>query len=497
MTDHGPTDATEKQLIQLQSTYQTLLACAGEGIYGLDKDGKTTFINEAGMKILGLRNEDVVDIPLHEFHHHSHADGSHYPRHECPIYKAIQDGEVHHVDNEVFWHTDGTAIPVEYTSTPIWQNGILNGAVVVFRDISQRKELEHQRELAFQEVKALKEQIELERDYLRDEINISSDFGEIIGKSRALVRTMAQVEAVAPTPANVLIHGESGVGKEMIARAIHRISPRKEKPMVKVNCASIPKDLFESEFFGHVRGAFTGAHKDRIGRISLANGGTLFLDEVGEIPMNLQSKLLRVLQEKEFERVGDDKTIRADVRIIAATNRDLQEETKLGRFREDLYYRLSVFPIEVPPLRERKDDITVLAAHLLAKSCREMGREMLGLSKQQLLTLDNHNWPGNIRELKNVIERAVILSKGNKLRLDLALQDVAATSEKKLSANKQPELLTESALRHLEKESMLKALTLSEGKISGPNGAAALIGIKPSTFTYRMKALNIKINKRE
>ncbi len=494
MNDLHPTDATQKQLIQLQSTYQTLLACAGEGIYGLDKDGKTTFINEAGMKILGLRNEDVVDIPLHEFHHHSHADGSHYPRHECPIYKAIQDGEIHHVDSEVFWHTDGTAIPVEYTSTPIWQNGILNGAVVVFRDISQRKELERQRQQAFDEIKSLKEQIELERDYLRDEINVSSDFGEIIGNSRALVRTLAQVEAVATTPANVLIHGESGVGKEMIARAIHRISPRKEKPLVKVNCASIPKELFESEFFGHVRGAYTGAHKDRIGRISLANGGTLFLDEVGEIPMALQSKLLRFLQEKEFERVGDDRTIRADVRIIAATNRDLQEEIKLGCFREDLYYRLSVFPIEVPPLRQRKDDIAMLAANLLTKSCREMGREMLGLSKQQLLTLESHNWPGNIRELKNVIERAVILSKGNKLRLDLALQNAAGLSEKKASAGKLPELLNETALRQLERESMLKALLLSDGKISGPNGAAALIGVKPSTFTYRMKALNIQNN---
>jgi len=228
---------------------------------------------------------------------------------------------------------------------------------------------------------------------------------------------------VACTPASVLIHGESGVGKEMIARAIHSTSERNDKPLVKVNCASIPKELFESEFFGHVRGAFTGAHKDRVGRISLANGGTLFLDEVGEIPLDLQSKLLRVLQEREFERVGDDRTIKADVRIIAATNRDLKNEVKLNRFREDLYYRLSVFPIEVPPLRSRQGDISLLAAHLLKKSCRELGREPLSLTNQQVATLENHHWPGNIRELKNVIERAVILSKGNMLRLDLALQD--------------------------------------------------------------------------
>ncbi|MCP5093637.1 MAG: PAS domain S-box protein, partial [Gammaproteobacteria bacterium] len=242
---------------------------------------------------LGWKPEEVIGKRSHDIHHHSHPDGSPYPHTECPIYAALRDSEVHRVDDEVFWHVDGSAVPVEYTSTPILQDGEIQGAVVVFRDISQRKEIERQRAAAFQEIKQLKEPLEQERDYLRDEIKTGSDYGEIIGASAALNRTMAQIDAVAPTPANVLILGESGVGKEMVARAIHDRSARTDKPLVKVNCASIPKELFESEFFGHVKGAFTGAHRDRIGRLQLANGGTVFLDEVGEIPLDLQGKLLR------------------------------------------------------------------------------------------------------------------------------------------------------------------------------------------------------------
>jgi PAS domain S-box-containing protein len=338
---------------RLQSLQQLILDAAGEGIYGIDKDGKTTFGNAAATEILGWRAEDIIGKPAHDVHHHSHADGSPYPREDCPIYAAIRDGKVHREQDEVFWHTNGQPVPVEYTSTPLWRDGKLDGAVVVFRDISARKAIEKERAEAFAQIRALKEQLELERDYLRDELDVTIHFGEIVGESSALQRTLSQIEAVAATPATVLVLGESGVGKEMIARAIHSNSTRADKALVKVNCASIPKDLFESEFFGHVRGAFTGAHADRVGRLQLASGGTLFLDEVGEIPLSLQGKLLRVLQERQFERVGDDKTLDADVRIIAATNRDLETEVREGRFREDLYYRLSVFPLTVPPLRER------------------------------------------------------------------------------------------------------------------------------------------------
>ena len=458
-----------------------------------------TFANQASTEILGWSVEECIGKSAHQVHHHSRADGTEYPQKDCPIYAAIKDGEVHRVDCEVFWHSDGRAIPVEYTSTPIRHNGELNGAVVVFRDISERLKMKQQREEAYHQISELKEQLLLERDYLRDEIKVTANFGEIIGNSPALKRTLEQVEAVAQTNANVLILGESGVGKEMIARAIHTNSPRVDRPLVKVNCASIPKELFESEFFGHVQGAFTGAHKDRVGRMQLADGGTLFLDEVGEIPLSLQSKLLRVLQEREFEKVGDDQTISTDVRVVAATNRDLEEEIKAGRFREDLYYRLSVFPIKVPPLRDRKEDVLPLTLYLLETICRSMGKEPLAISRQQGELLQSLPWLGNIRELRNVLERAVILSKGSRLRLDLALpnqtpsQPVESGQVGTSEAISSPaEFLTEAEFQQKEKQNLIAALEHAGWRVSGDGGAADLLGIKPSTLTYRMKALEIE-----
>jgi transcriptional regulator with GAF, ATPase, and Fis domain len=304
---------------------------------------------------------------------------------------------------------------------------------------------------------------------------------------------MAQIEAVAKTPVSVLILGESGVGKEMIARAIHTKSDRADKPLVKVNCASIPKELFESEFFGHVRGAFTGAHQDRVGRLQLANGGTLFLDEIGEIPISQQGKLLRALQEGEFERVGDDKTIKVDVRIVAATNRDLSEEMRAGRFREDLYYRLSVFPVKVPPLRDRLDDVGPLALHFIEDICRELGREPMLITQSQVSLLKRQPWPGNIRELKNVIERAVISTTGSRLRLDLALP-VATTTDTQSTDSALPELsefVTVDEFRLLEKANIAAALAHANWKVWGPGGAAELLGMSPSTLSYQMNALGI------
>jgi transcriptional regulator with GAF, ATPase, and Fis domain len=397
------------------------------------------------------------------------------------------------VDNEVFWREDGSCVPVEYTSTPIIEDDGICGAVVVFRDISARKEMERQREAHYLEIKSLKDQLEQERDYLRDEINVSANFGEIIGDSPALKRTFAQIEAVSVTSASVLVNGESGVGKEMIARAIHQRSPRADAPLVKVNCASIPGELFESEFFGHVKGAFTGAHKDRVGRLQLANGGTLFLDEVGEIPLEQQGKLLRALQEGEFERVGDEQTTRVDVRVVAATNRDLQTEISAGNFRQDLFYRLSVFPIDVPPLRQRSGDIVSLAMHFTRLICKELGKPSLLLAQPQADILLAHDWPGNVRELKNVIERAVILSPGDRLRLDLAMPAVKG-SQAPESASTIPvgDFLTEAGLREYEKENMRRALEASDWRISGPNGAAERLGVKPSTLTYRMTVFGIE-----
>lgn len=487
-------EAAIAELGQLTSAYQAILNSAGEGIYGLDSEGRITFGNQAATDILGWHSDGVVGKKGHVVHHHSHADGSNYPEEECPIYAVLKDGEIHRVDDEVFWRDDGTAVPVEYTSTPIIKDGKPDGAVVVFRDISKRKELEAQRLAAYEEVARLKEQLEQERDYLRDEVSITSHFGEIIGESQALKRTLAQVEAVAPTRANVVVLGESGVGKEMIARAIHSQSDRADKPLVKVNCASIPKDLFESEFFGHVKGAFTGAHRDRIGRLQLADGGTLFLDEVGEIPLSQQGKLLRALQEHEFERVGDGETISVDVRVVAATNRDLKEEVKAGRFREDLFYRLSVFPIEVPPLRERADDIAPLAMHFVSVICRDAGRDPLRITQQQLQTLNAHSWPGNIRELRNVIERAIIVSVGNRLRLDTSLPNASglpqSTTEE--SASAESEFVTDAEFRLMEKANIVAALRHANWRIWGEQGAAELLGLNPSTLKYRMKQLGVE-----
>jgi transcriptional regulator with GAF, ATPase, and Fis domain len=318
------------------------------------------------------------------------------------------------------------------------------------------------------------------------------NFGRIVGKSPALrqmLQMLSRVEAVAETPANVLILGESGVGKELVARAIHARSPRSGAPLVKVNCASIPKELFESEFFGHVKGAFTGARRDRVGRFQLADGGTIFLDEVGEIPMDLQGKLLRVLQESEFERVGDDITRSVDVRVIAATNRNIEELMVAGKFREDLFYRLSVFPIEVPPLRQRSEDVMQLAQHFLESMAP------LKLTQSQAASIRAYDWPGNVRELKNVIERAVILSKGNALRLDLSMpgtQPGTADSSGSHLHVAADQVLTDKQMRELQKRNIIAALQATDWKVSGKDGAAELLGVRPTTLYDRLKAFGIK-----
>jgi len=419
VTDVGELLQGMTELAELQRHHQLILDSAGEGVYGLDIEGRVTFGNSATEQILGWRPADMLGQPAHDVHHHSYADGSPYPREKCPIYAALRDGEVHRIESEVFWHTNGSPVPVEYTSTPIVHNGAVAGAVVVFRDISERRKAEAERAGAYAEVQKLTEQLELERDYLRDEIKVTVNFGEIIGESPALNRTLAQIEAVAATPVAVLVLGEYGVGKEMVARAIHSKSDRAEGPLVRVDCASIPKDLFESEFFGHVKGAFTGAIRDRVGRFQLADEGTLFLDEIAEIPLDVQGKLLRVLQEGEFERVGEAKTRRTDVRIIAATNRTLKEEVEGGRFRQDLYYRLNVVKLTLPPLMDRQNDIMLIADQVLDKTCKKLNKNGLTFTQQTRDVMQQYRWPGNIRELENAIERAVILSEGKSITPEL------------------------------------------------------------------------------
>jgi len=346
---------------------------------------------------------------------------------------------------------------------------------------------------AFDAIKRLKQKLELENSYLRQELFEVVSIGGIVGKSFQLQKVLNQVEMVAPTDATVLISGESGAGKELIAREIHQRSSRKNKPLIKVNCASIPKDLFASEFFGHTKGAFTGAIASREGRFLAADGGTLFLDEIGEIPLDLQSKLLRVLQEGEFERVGDDKTIKVNVRIVAATNRNLKQEVAAGRFREDLFFRLNVFPIYVPPLRERKADIAPLADHFLNRARKNMNRPQLKLTMGHIQKLENYDWPGNCRELQNIIERAAIVSLSDKLKLELPFSSKSKENESKDAAESNPnKILTENEMLEFERKNTLKALQYCSWKVYGEDGAAELLGIKPTTLNTRIKKMNLR-----
>ncbi|HWI57978.1 MAG TPA: sigma-54 dependent transcriptional regulator, partial [Bacillota bacterium] len=321
--------------------------------------------------------------------------------------------------------------------------------------------------------------------------------GDLLGQHVSIQRLLRQIDMVAPTDATVLILGESGTGKELVARELHRRSQRGERPLIRVNCASVPRELYESEFFGHVKGAFTGAIKDRAGRFEAADGGTLLLDEVGEIPLALQSKFLRVLQEKQYERVGEERTRTVDVRIIAATNRDLKKEVQEGRFREDLFYRLNVFPLGVPPLRERKDDIPLLTVHFLKQTAQRLHLPMPRFTEAHVQLLQSYDWPGNVRELQNAAERAFILAQNGLLHFDLPHARRELMSPPPVPATNghgasKPPILTEAELRELEKQNLLAALNQCDWKIHGKDGAAALLGVKPTTLNSRIQKLGLE-----
>jgi transcriptional regulator with GAF, ATPase, and Fis domain len=398
---------------------------------------------------------------------------------------------------------------LSFGGQPLLYKGEVLGVLAVFTRIRlMREELIWMRMIAdhaasaiantraFEEIERLKEQLELECSYLREEVHEARAFGNIVGRSSALANVLKQVDLVAPTDASVLISGESGTGKELVAREIHKQSLRHDRPLIKVNCASISRELYESEFFGHIKGAFTGALKDRAGRFEAADGGTLFLDEVGEIPLDLQSKLLRVLQEGQYERVGEEVTRQVDVRIIAATNRDLKREVEKRRFRQDLYYRLNVFPIEVAPLRSRKEDIPLLAEHFLELISQRTNRPMPRLTQGNLLKLQGYDWLGNVRELQNVLERAVITSRGGMLQLDLPQVPETESSMRQAEfttrADTVVEVVPEVEMKRREKENILAALDKSDWKIYGIEGAAELLGIKPTTLASRIKKMGIK-----
>ncbi len=464
---------------------------AEEAIFWHGPEGRFEQVNEAACRHLGYTRQELMGLAVHDVNPDRPKDSWEF------FWSEIKESKVMTIDTR-HRTKDGRTIPVEVRAN--YMEFEDREYVVSFvRDITERKRNEEERTRAFEEIQRLKKQLELENEYLHEEVLELQPYGSIVGNSPALQNILRQIEMVAPTDASVLISGESGTGKELIAREIHKQSGRKERSMIRVNCASIPKDLYESEFFGHVKGAFTGAVRDRAGRFELAHQGTLFLDEVGEIPPELQSKLLRVLQEGSYERIGDEKTRQVDVRIIAATNRDLKKEIAMGKFREDLYYRLNVFPVEVIPLRRRKGDIPLLAAYFLDSAVKRFNCPKPKLTKADVLQLQNYEWPGNIRELQNILERAVITQRSKRLRLDIPQQtregegiEAAFTPAPTAIGENDAGILTNADIKRMERDNITAALERTQWKIFGKEGAAELIGLKPTTLISKIKNLGLK-----
>ncbi|MCG9739612.1 sigma 54-interacting transcriptional regulator [Shewanella insulae] len=458
-----------------------LLNAVGEGIYGFDLEGNAVFINPAAERMTGWKAEELLGKNIHDCHHHSHADGSPYPQEECPIYNTLHDGIAREISHDLFWRKDGSSFPVHYTSTPVYKQDRLIGVVAIFRDISIQKQTEASLREALKQVQALSEKLANENDYLLTELASHRQEVNISGESEAIQSLIQQIKLVANTSSTVLINGENGTGKELVARNIHALSDRSDQPLVSVNCAAFSPTLLESELFGHEKGAFTGATSRRKGRFELAHRGTLFLDEVAELSLEAQSKLLRVIQEQEFERVGSSTPIKVDIRLVTATHHDLLKRVQQGLFRMDLYYRLNVFPLHVPPLRERLQDIPLLVKDIVLNLNHKLGKKIKGVSKQGMQHLMTYHWPGNVRELQNVIERQTILCHGQILQIP-ALQAAPQAQDKGESQT----------LQQVEAAHIRRTLKRLNWRISGPNGAANVLGLPASTLRSRMLKLGIK-----
>ena len=456
-----------------------LLALAGstDGLWDWDMLSNTVFYSDRFREILGYSFEEFPGT-IEAFRSRLHPEDveaiwAEIERHlqECVPYKVeyrlrTKSGEYlwFLARGQAIWDTDGNAIR-------------MSGWI---QDITERKLAELNLKGALSEIKELKEKLEVERAYLQEEIKLEYNYENIIGQSDGLKYVLYKVEQIAPSDTTVLVLGETGTGKELVSRAIHGLSPRKDRALVKVNCATLPSNLIESELFGHERGAFTSAHARQLGRFEVANGATLFLDEIGELPLELQPKLLRVIQDGEFERLGSSGTIKVDVRLIAATNRNLEEEVRRGRFREDLWYRLSIFPITVPPLRERMEDIALLVDFFVDKISKRLGKSIESIPTSVMNTLQNYQWLGNVRELENVLERAVINSSGPKLRL----VDELKKPHKDLTT-------TQKTLAEVEHDHIVRVLEQTNWKVSGKNGAAEILGLNRSTLRARIRKLGI------
>lgn len=447
---------------------------AGDSIFWVDPEANVLQVNKTACNALGYSRTELTEMKVFDF------DTLYQKSGWSDFWSKLREEAVLTFESE-HRAKDGLVFPVEIIANLVEFEGGSYACSFV-RDITERKRAEESLRKAFSEIETLKNRLQAENVYLQEEIKVAHNFEEIISAGDNLKSVFRKVEQVAGTDATVLILGETGTGKELVARAIHNISPRKERPIVKVNCAALPANLIESELFGHERGAFTGAIARRIGRFELAHKGTIFLDEIGDFPLELQAKLLRVLQEGEFERLGGTSTIEVDARVITATNRDLQNAVATGGFREDLYYRLNVFPIEIPPLRQRKEDIPLLVKHFVEKYSSKIGRSIERIPRKVLADLQAYGWPGNVREVENVIERAVILSSGG----DLNLGDWLPKTDVPVEA---ADVLT---LDDLERRHIVTVLDLTAWRVSGDRGAARILGLKPTTLEARMKKLGIQ-----
>jgi PAS domain S-box-containing protein len=483
---------TEEALKNSEKRYRRLFETAQDGILILDAEtGQITDVNPFLIEMLGYSYEDFLGKQLWEIGAFKDIDAS-----KAAFGELQSKGYVRYKDLPLETK-DGRPMAVEFVSNVY----LVNHHKVIqcnIRDITERKhiaealhkahnELEQHVEertvelrTALSEIKAMKNQLEAENVYFRHENKIKHRFEHIIGQSDGLKYALYRAEQVAPTNTTVLILGETGTGKELIAFAIHGMSPRKERPLITVNCAALPGNLIESELFGREKGAFTGADTRQIGRFEVAHGSTLCLDEIGELPMELQAKLLRVIQHNEFERLGSSQTVKVDVRIMATTNRDLEEEVRKGRFRQDLYYRLNVFPITVPPLRQRKEDIPLMVQAFIERYSRKLGKQITSIQKETMKALQDYPWPGNVRELESIIERAVILCPGPVLQL-----------ADKLEISSPPLLSAVRTLEETERNQILKILSETRWHIEGKDGAAAILGLHPSTLRARMHKLGI------
>jgi PAS domain S-box-containing protein len=472
-------ETQQKLLLKSEAKYRDLIDLSPDAIFIVDSEGNYVSANPAGLELLKCTAQELTGMPVSD---------TYLPEERGAFRSQLEEMRTETIVRfeRILLRTDGTTLPIEVSASPM-RDGYFQ---IVVRDISERKGSEAALAKAFKEIQTLKDQLQNENVALREEIDKASMFEEIVGTSPVLQTVLSRISKVARTDSSVLVTGETGTGKELVARAVHRHSQRSSRAFVNVNCAAIPRDLIASELFGHERGAFTGATQRRLGRFELAEGGTIFLDELGELPAETQIALLRVLQEHEFERVGGTQSIRTDVRVIAATNRDLEAAIAEGTFRRDLFYRLNVFPIEIPPLRERKEDIPMLVEYFIDRYARKAGKGFQAVSKKSLDLLQAYPWPGNIRELQNVIERSIIVCETENFSVDeswLSRQSVASEPKG------QPELSQKLAAQ--EKEMIEAALRESGGRVSGPLGAAAKLGMPGSTLESKIKSLKINKNR--